>query len=187
MKAIQQVITVFTLSAWSAFALSAENHPGYVDFSELHSLINSEPSVEITLREPLLRLITQTIPEEDEEAANFVSRLLNVRLHVYDDIGGNVQQVAENLDEIASDLDGENWERVVRIREDDDQVDIYLRFSETEDLIHGIAVMIVSEDGEMVLANIAGDISFDDIGALGRRFDIDELSEYQAQAEEEDC
>ena len=138
------------------------------------------------MREPLLRLITESIPEEDEEAVNFVSRLLSVRLHVYEDIGGDVQQIAENMDEIATDLEAENWERVVRIRDDEDQVDIYLRFSESDDVVYGIALMIVSEDGEMVLANIAGDISFDDIGALGRRFDIDELSELQAREDDDE-
>ena len=185
MKAKQQVAAVFILAAWSSFAASAEDHPGYVDFSDLHSLINAEPVVEVTLREPLLRLITEVIPDEDEEAASFVSRLLNVRLHVYDDIGGNVREIADDMDEIAANLDGESWERVVRIREDDDQVDIFLRVSDTDDVVYGIAVMIVSEDGEMVLANIAGDISFNDIGALGRRFDIEALSEYEEQVEED--
>ena len=185
MKALEKIFAVFVLAAWSAFAPAAEDHPGYVDFSGLHNLIDTEPAVEVTLREPLLRLITESIPEEDEEAVNFVSRLLNVRLHVYEDIGGNVGRIADNMDEIASSLEADSWERVVRIRDDDDQVDINLRFSETDDVIYGIAVMIVSEDGEMVLANIAGDISFDDIGALGRRFDIDELSDYQARAEED--
>ena len=185
MKALQKIFPVFVLAAWGSFAAAAEDHPGYVDFSGLQSLIDTEPAVEVTLREPLLRLITESIPEDDAEAVNFVSRLLNVRLHVYEDIGGNVRQIAENMDEIASDLEAESWERVVRIRDDDDQVDIYLRFSETDDVVYGIAVMIVSEDGEMVLANIAGDISFDDIGALGRRFDIDELSDYQEREEED--
>ena len=146
MKAIQQVITVFVLAAWSTFAAPAEDHPGFVDFTGLHSLIDTEPVVEVTLREPLLRLITESIPEEDEEAVNFVSRLLNVRLHVYEDIGGNVQQIADDMDEIASDLEADSWERVVRIRDDEDQVDNYLRFSETDDVVYGIAVMIVSEN-----------------------------------------
>ena len=189
MKPIQQIITIGALTAWCAIAAAADNHPGYVDFSGLRGLVNTEPVVEVTLREPLLRLITETIPVDDEEAVNFVSRLLNVRLHVYEDIGGNVRQVADNMDGIAADLDSEGWERVVRIREDDDQVDIFLRVSEDDDIVYGIAVMIVSDDGEMVLANIAGNISFDDISALGRRFDIEALSEYQEQedARNGDC
>ena len=35
---------------------------------------------------------------------------------------------------------------------------------------------MVAEPGETVLVNIVGDISVDDISALGERFDIDELS-----------
>ena len=34
---------------------------------------------------------------------------------------------------------------------------------------------MVAEPGDTVLVNIAGEISVDDISALGRRFDIDEL------------
>ena len=36
---------------------------------------------------------------------------------------------------------------------------------------------MVAEPGETVLVNIVGDISADDITAVGRRFDIDELAE----------
>ena len=187
MKSVQQLIVICSLSVWRLAAAGAEEHPGYVDFSNLRGLADTEPTVEVTLREPLLRLITETIPEEDAEAANFVSHLLSVRLHVYDDIGGDVQHIAENMDGIAADLDSEGWERVVRVRDDDDQVEIFLRISDDDDMIYGIAVMIVSEDGEMVLANIAGDISFDDIGALGRRFDIDELTDLQALADGADA
>ena len=138
----------------------ARRSPGIRGLSNLRGLADTEPVVEVTLREPLLRLITETIPEEDAEAANFVSHLLSVRLHVYDDIGGDVQHIAENMDGIAADLDSEGWERVVRVRDDDDQVDFFLRISDDDDMIFGIAVMIVSEDGEMVLAKYRGDISF---------------------------
>lgn len=187
MKPIQLKVTLWSLAAWCAatVATAAENHPGYVDFSDLRGLIDSEPVVEVTLREPLLRLITETIPEDDHEAVNFVSRLLSVRLHVYEDIESNTGDVGENVDEIAESLDSEGWERVVRVRDDEDKVDVFLRMSEDEDVVHGIALMVFSDDGEMVLGNIVGDIRFDDISALGRRFDIDELSELQSQTDEE--
>jgi hypothetical protein len=41
-------------------------------------------------------------------------------------------------------------------------------------VIYGIAIMIAGP-GETVLVNIVGDISTDDISALGRRFELDEL------------
>ncbi len=181
MKSTQQFLPALALTLYGAFASAADDHPGFVDFSALRGLADAEPVVEVTLREPLLRLITETIPEEDTEAANFVSRLLNVRLQVYEELEGDVRQVAESMEAIAANLEDEAWERVVRVRDDGDHVDIFLRFSSDEEVIYGIALMVVSDDGEVVLGNIAGNISADDIAALGRRFDIDELEDFHEQ------
>jgi len=38
---------------------------------------------------------------------------------------------------------------------------------------------MVAAPGETVLVNIVGDISTDDLSALGRRFDIDELADIE--------
>ncbi len=179
MKSIQQLFAASVIVAYCTFAMAAEDHPGYVDFSTLHGLVDAEPAVEVALREPLLRLITEMIPEEDDEAMSFVSKLLSVRMHVFNDIGDDVEQASINMNEMSAELESEGWERVVRVREDEDQVDVFLRFSPDDQIVYGIALMVVSEDGEMVLANVAGDISVNDISALGRRFGIDELAEFE--------
>ncbi|MEQ8955630.1 MAG: DUF4252 domain-containing protein, partial [Gammaproteobacteria bacterium] len=64
----------------------------------------------------------------------------------------------------------------VRVREDGDHADIYVKMSPSGDMIHGIAIM-VAEREETVLVNIVGDISSEDLAAMGRRFDIDELED----------
>ncbi|MCY3687996.1 MAG: DUF4252 domain-containing protein [Gammaproteobacteria bacterium] len=181
-----QLIAACALTVFANWAAAAENHPGYVDFADLRGLVDAEPVVEVTLREPLLRLVTEAIPEDDVEAAGFVSRLLNVRLHVYEDIVGDVTEVAATMNELSADLEEDGWERVVRVRDDDDQVDIFLNFSEDDAEVYGIALMVVSEDGEVVLGNIVGNIRMEDISALGRRFDIEELAEFHEEMEEED-
>ena len=181
-----QLIAACALTVFANWAAAAENHPGYVDFADLRGLVDAEPVVEVTLREPLLRLVTEAIPEEDVEAAGFVSRLLNVRLHVYEDIVGDVTEVAATMNELSAGLEEDGWERVVRVRDDDDQVDIFLNFSEDDAEVYGIALMVVSEDGEVVLGNIVGNIRMEDISALGRRFDIEELAEFHEEMEEED-
>ena len=79
---------------------------------------------------------------------------------------------------IATELDEQGWERVVRVRESEAHVDIYIRFSDDGSLLHGITIM-VAEPGETVMVNIVGEISDNDIAALGRRFDIDELAELE--------
>jgi hypothetical protein len=153
-----------------------QNHPGYVDYSVIKAIAGAEPTVEITLKSPLLNMVTNLIRSQDEEAANFISKLLRVTVNVFESSAIDVDEIAGSMNTIASDLDAQGWERVVRVREDRDHVDIYFRLSDDAELIHGIAIM-VAEPGETVLVNIVGDISTDDISALGRRFDIDELSD----------
>ena len=151
-----------------------QNHPGFVDFSALTEIAAIEPSVEISLKGPLLNMITNLIRSEDEEAADFISKLLRVTVNVFESDNIDVDEVASTMSVMAEDLDSEGWERVVRVREDGNHVDIYFRLAEDADVIYGIAIM-VAEPGETVLVNIVGNISTDDISALGRRFELDEL------------
>lgn len=151
-----------------------ESHLGYVDFSTLTAIAAIEPTVEISLKAPLLNMITNLIRSEDEEAAEFISKLMRVTVNVFESDDIDVDQVAASMSTMAEDLDSAGWDRVVRVREDESHVDIYFRLAPDADAIYGIAIM-VAEPGETVLVNIVGDISTDDISALGRRFDLDEL------------
>ena len=151
-----------------------ESHLGYVDFSTLTAIAAIEPTVEISLKAPLLNMITNLIRSEDEEAAEFISKLMRVTVNVFESDDIDVDQVAASMSTMAEDLDSAGWDRVVRVREDESHVDIYFRLAPDADAIYGIAIM-VAEPGETVLVNIVGDISTDDISAFGRRFDLDEL------------
>jgi len=151
-----------------------ESHPGYVDFSQLTEIAATEPSVEISLKAPLLNMITNLIRSEDEEAADFISKLMRVTVNVFESDDIDVDEVASSMSSMAGELDAAGWDRVVRVREDENHVDIYFRVADSSDVIYGIAIM-VAEPGETVLVNIVGDISTDDISALGRRFELEEL------------
>ncbi len=99
---------------------------------------------------------------------------MRVTVNVFESDDIDVDQVAASMSTMAEDLDSAGWDRVVRVREDESHVDIYFRLAPDADVIYGIAIM-VAEPGETVLVNIVGDISTDDISALGRRFNLDEL------------
>lgn len=173
---IAGVLSVVLITPVMAADNSVQDHPGYVDFSTLTSQASAEPSVEISLRAPILAMMTNLIRNEDEMAADFVSKLLRVSVNVFESDAVDVSEIAESMSDIAEDLDAQGWERVVRVRENGEHVDIYMRLSDDGELIHGITIM-VAEPGDTVLVNIVGDISGNDITALGRRFDIDELAE----------
>ena len=146
-----------------------ENHPGYVDFSILTAIAATEPTLEFSLKAPLIILITILISNQDNEAADFISKLIRVTVNVFESDDIDVDEVASPMSAMAEDLDSAGWDRVVRVREDENHVDIYFRLVSNADVIYGIAIM-VAEPREKVLVNIVGDIS-----ALGRRFEFDEL------------
>lgn len=178
MNKLKRFLIPIAMVAMFPLAMAAdngiENHPGFVDFSVIRTIANIEPNVEISLKAPLLNMITNLIRSEDAEAADFISKLLRVTVNVFESDAIDVDEIAGSMTNIAEDLDSQGWERVVRVREDNSHVDIYFRLSDDSLVIHGIAIM-VAEPGETVMVNIVGDISTDDLTALGRRFDIDEL------------
>ena len=178
MKIFKNVLAPFFCLSLIPVVLAAgsdlESHPGYVDFSTLTAIAAIEPTVEISLKAPLLNMITNLIRSEDEEAAEFISKLMRVTVNVFESDDIDVDQVAASMSTMAEDLDSAGWDRVVRVREDESHVDIYFRLAPDADVIYDIAIM-VAEPGETVLVNIVGDISTDDISAFGRRFDLDEL------------
>ena len=182
MNAVGAIALLLAASSLWAADSRVENHPGYVDFSSLTALTNGEPTVEIILKAPLLNMVTNLIRSEDEEAADFISRLLHVTVNVFDGDDNNAEEIADSMQEISADLDDQGWERVVRVRESGEHVDIYVRMSDDADIIHGLAVMVAGRS-ETVLVNIVGDISGNDLAALGRRFDIDELQGLEVQTD----
>jgi len=182
------LLALFLPLLWQS-AQAAENaieeHPGYVDFSMLTSIASGEPSVEVSLKTPLLSLITNLIRNEDEMAAEFISKLSRVTVQVYPSDRIDVDEAAQSMTSVASGLDASGWERVVRVREDDEHVDIYFRLSDDATTIFGIAIM-VAEESDTVLVNIVGDINVNDIDALGRRFEIDELIDLDINGDSDD-
>ncbi len=184
----QLTVGVFFLSATLSTAALAqtgsEAHPGFVDFSRLSGLGEAEPTVQISLKAPLLTMVTNLLKQEDEQAADFVSKLMRVNVNVYQSDRIDTQAIASSMAVLASELDEQGWERVVRVREEEDHVDIYFRLSESAEMIFGIAIMVASQE-ETVLVNIVGDISVQDLSALARRFDIDELSNIDIEVDAE--
>ena len=104
MKIFKNVLAPFFCLSLIPVALAAgsdlESHPGYVDFSTLTAIAAIEPTVEISLKAPLLILITNLIRNEDE-AAEFISKLMRVTVNVFESDDIDVDQVAASMSTMA--------------------------------------------------------------------------------------
>ena len=85
----------------------------------------------------------------------------------YDDFG----RASGKLKDFGRVLERDGWETVVRAREDDEHVEMYLRTNGMR--IAGLVVLALDMDeGEAVMVNIVGEIDPDEIGRLSRRFNF---------------
>ncbi len=183
-RLIQTTCIAAVLVATTALAANAQgkdekdrdaamrSHPGYVDFSLLDRL-GQEPKVEVNLRDPMLGLVGKFIGEEDPELKNLLASLKLVRVRVYTVTPGNVKGLLAAGSETSKRLDRDGWERVVRVREEEELVDVYFKPAKNAEWIEGVLVIAVGEDDEAAFVNIVGTIRPEDVARIGEHLDIE--------------
>lgn len=156
---------VLTVPA-SADDETLETRPGYVDFSTLAAEYG-EPRVMVDLSESLLQLIS-AMKHDDPVAEEALRSIESVRIHVYD-TEGKIKPATERMDSARATLNSQEWEQIVRVREPDEQVEIFVKHDEGR--IYGLTVMAV-EEHEAVFINVLGDIDPAQLNAVVDNIDI---------------
>jgi hypothetical protein len=175
MKRLSIILSLLVLLAPVPDARSQDvsREAGYVDFSAIERSFASPPKVEVNVRGSLLRLVTEASRREDPALADVLSRLKSVQVRTWDMESADRAGVERNAEALSQRLTRGGWDTVVRVREPDSNVGVFLR--ETGDLISGLTIVVV-EYGEATFVNIVGDIDPSEVGMIGQRFNIDGIS-----------
>lgn len=157
--------------AWAEEEL--EKLPGYVDFNSLGLSAKAESSVEVYLKDPLLRLVSEATRGEDPELGKVLAKLKLIRVEVFPLRREEREQAETQIAQVAQRLEQQGWEKVVRVREVDEQAYIYLK---TEDkVVAGLLVMAIEAKEGLTFVNIVGDLDPLELGRLGGKFSIPPL------------
>ncbi|MCI0452976.1 MAG: DUF4252 domain-containing protein [Candidatus Latescibacteria bacterium] len=143
--------------------------PGYVDFAPL-ARISEEAKVEVNLKGPMLGLVSKFVGHDDPELRDILANLKLVRVRVYDLTPEIEKEFLSAGTETTTRLDKSGWERIVRVREDNERVDIYFKPSKNAEWIDG--VLIIALDNEAAFINIVGTIRPEDVGRISEHFDV---------------
>jgi hypothetical protein len=156
-------------------AVDYTKHPGYVDFDALDVFEDEDAKIEVYLKQPMLNLMSKFVEHEDPELFDMFKNLMLVRVQVFEASRELTAKFEAESSKLVKTLDKKGWERVVRVREDDEHVYVYLKPSDDYEWIQGIVVIAIEEHDEAVFVNIVGDIHPEDVHRLGEHFDVEEL------------
>jgi len=173
---------VFVLSTLKAVGdeQDPEKLPGYFDFGLAEDLGDRETSVEVYVKEPLLSIVRAATRREEPELSELLSRikLITVRTFSIDD--WDTADIKAKVRELGEKLDTERWEKIVRVKDVDEQVYIYMK--STDGNIEGMVVIAVEYGDEAAFVNIVGNITPESLERLYGRFNIPELDSLETSA-----
>jgi hypothetical protein len=134
--------------------------------------LKQEPSVEVNMPSAMIKLLVAA--QSAPGVPSGLEGVDNVRVLVYEDIKEDMQAVLRFVESTGTKLEGDGWAAVVRVREDDEQVRVYMKPG-TDGTLAGVTVMITEsgggEDddgggGEAVFVNVSGKIQPEQLGML---------------------
>lgn len=147
--------------------------PGYVDLDAMESTFGEEPFLFVSVKGVLLNLVAEASSIEDPELADLLRKLKAVEVRGFKMGEVDARAMRTEASRFARELQKRGWEQAVRVRDEDEQVDLLLRSDGKT--IAGLVVVVASDDDETVFVNIVGEIDPSQLARLGRKFDIDEL------------
>ena len=148
-----------------------ERDPGYVDIDALSAWFDEMPTVEVNIKGALLRMAAAATRNEDPVLADMLTKLRAIQVRTFKYRPSLHAQLTSRTDGLSRRLKSEGWDAIVRVREEGESVDMFLR--SRGDRVQGMMVSVVSPDEEeVVFINIVGDIDPEEVGRLGSRFDI---------------
>jgi hypothetical protein len=158
-------------------------HPGYVDFDALEIFADEDAKIEVYLKQPMLKLLSEFAKHEDPDLFEMFAKLKLVRVQVFEVTEELAIKFEERSSKTIKALDKKGWEKIVRVREDDERVYVYLKPSDDYEFIEGIVVLAIEDFEEAIFVNIVGEINPDDIGRLSGHFGIEELDSIRYEVE----
>lgn len=156
--------------------------PGFVDFRELGVQAPGEVTLRVSLYGPLLRMVAEATRGAEPGFAELVDKLQGIFAQVYEVPANGREAVEQQARQTARVLESRGWQTVVEVREPGGSGDTsYLQVRTDGERILGLAVMFVEPGGSAGFINVVGDITPEEVGRLGRTFDIDALDRFDAE------
>ncbi len=157
---------------------SVADDPGYVDLNQFEELLGAPPSIEVNIQGALLDMVSRRAEQDNAEAGQLMQNLRAIQVRGFSMHDVDPDTHADELSTFASMLTDNGWERVVHVREENEQVSLYMRHH--DDSVAGITLLVQDPaDAKMLFINIVGELQPEDIDKVmgGTGMDLDDIPE----------
>lgn len=145
-----------TLGAFTGCGVTASSfNSGYADIdTPRHRGMTRDTSLSLG---PMVMRFASNHVDDDPATKALLESIDGVRVSVYE-LQENIDRPAlvADMERAACDLANDDWQAIVQVREDDENVHILLK--ESDSTIVGVAIMVADEE-EFVFVNVMGEIS----------------------------
>jgi len=158
-----------------AFTQDETEQPvGYVALEDLQLFRDMELSLEVQIGESMIGLVASNTEKESPDFARVLRKLKQLRSFSFNLADTPKQNIDEYLEQLNSKLLSEHWEVVYRMREPENTANIYVKKSDGE--VAGMTIYSIDQNLQVILINLVGNISLEDISELVDRFGLPEIS-----------
>jgi hypothetical protein len=166
-------VLAFSLVALGAQAATA----GYVDIGKFKPADGCQ-FVEVNLHAPLLKFASVFVDKEEPEVAALIRSVKHIRVNVVGYDESTRAETTERVEGIRRELEGQGWTQMVTVKQTDETEDVavFVKMA-ADDSIDGIVVTVIdSGKRQVVFVNLVGNIKPEQVAMIGKRLNIEPLS-----------
>lgn len=179
MKTSMLAVFLFALTVNAQDDGNYVNEPGYVDFGKLTSFYKGDDITEVFMDAPLLRMVSKLSGENDPELKNLLTGLKLIKVYSFIVPENERKNLVNRIKEIDKKLLSKKWYRIIKVKEKNKYTNVYLKSSNDENNVVGLAVVSIDDNGKASFVNIVGNIDLDNLGKLSDKFDIPKIFKKQ--------
>lgn len=159
--------------------------PGFVDFADLGVEAPGELTLRVALHGPLLRMVAEATRGEEPGFAELIDKLQGIFAQIYEVPEGRREALESQVRDTTRLLERRGWQTVVEVHDPGGDTS-YLQVRTAGERILGLAVVFIEPGGSTGFINVVGDITPEEVGRIGRTFDIEALERFGAPGGKEE-
>jgi|GEM_PF-501411 len=196
MKPIKLFFVLFFALSLSILAQQKEDYskyPGYFDYKEFAPLKNAEPTTEVYLEEPLLKMAAGVVHEKKGDVGNMIGGLKLVRVNEFKIEKSDIPSMENAIESMDKTLQSKNWDRIIRTKTTGNFTNVYVKKGANDEYLGLTLVSLdkkmgahnagdndnskesVDNSGKVTFVNIVGKIDLSTLGNLSEQLNIPEI------------